>query len=365
MLALSAEVGDVCVRTDINKSFILKEAGASTLSHWQELLTPTDAVQSVNGQTGNVVLSIPTVDVTAAGDNEFTGDNTFTSQITAESGLMSEESFQDENNDYITYAEVTPGNINVEYDDNLGDSGTAVTIISDTITVSSWEPDPEDAESSIEHTVEITPLGISVDGDGVALQSDIPTIEANPSVPSGTTPTALTGLELNGDYYEISGGGSVPSNMVTTDTSQTITGEKTYSPRFLTFSNNSGNSCGIWCGSSVTGQFQISGSNLNGLYLSPRWNTPISCNCSAIEPVSPDYTNLGSSISKFNDLYLYGSLKDGTNTISIANIANKSNYTYQTTAPSAAISDGGIHIVYLSSDPATKYSGYIYMIAEN
>ena len=59
MLALTAEVGDVAVRTDLNKSFILQTDGASTLSHWQELLTPTDAVQSVNGQTGVVSLTIP------------------------------------------------------------------------------------------------------------------------------------------------------------------------------------------------------------------------------------------------------------------------------------------------------------------
>jgi hypothetical protein len=31
MLALTAEVGDVAVRTDLNKSFILKTVGASTL----------------------------------------------------------------------------------------------------------------------------------------------------------------------------------------------------------------------------------------------------------------------------------------------------------------------------------------------
>ena len=54
MLALTAEVGDVAVRSDLNKSFILKTAGASTLGNWQELLTPTDAVLSVNGQTGAV-----------------------------------------------------------------------------------------------------------------------------------------------------------------------------------------------------------------------------------------------------------------------------------------------------------------------
>ena len=57
MLALTAQVGDVAVRTDLNKSFILKTAGASTLANWQELLTPTDAVQSVDGQTGTVNLS--------------------------------------------------------------------------------------------------------------------------------------------------------------------------------------------------------------------------------------------------------------------------------------------------------------------
>ncbi len=57
MLALTAEVGDVAVRTDLNKSFILKTAGAATLANWQELLTPTDTVLSVNGMTGNVTVT--------------------------------------------------------------------------------------------------------------------------------------------------------------------------------------------------------------------------------------------------------------------------------------------------------------------
>ena len=57
MLALTAEIGDVAVRTDLNKSFILRVAGASTLANWQELLTPTDAVQSVDGMTGVVVIA--------------------------------------------------------------------------------------------------------------------------------------------------------------------------------------------------------------------------------------------------------------------------------------------------------------------
>lgn len=57
MLALTAEVGDIAVRTDLNKSYILKTAGASTLANWQELLTPTSPVQSVAGKTGVVTLT--------------------------------------------------------------------------------------------------------------------------------------------------------------------------------------------------------------------------------------------------------------------------------------------------------------------
>jgi hypothetical protein len=57
MLALTAQVGDVAVRTDVNKSFILTATPATTLGNWQELLTPTDSVLSVDGSTGAVTLS--------------------------------------------------------------------------------------------------------------------------------------------------------------------------------------------------------------------------------------------------------------------------------------------------------------------
>lgn len=56
MLALTVETGDVAVRTDLNKSFILQGTDPTELTDWQELLSPTDQVQSVNGATGTVVL---------------------------------------------------------------------------------------------------------------------------------------------------------------------------------------------------------------------------------------------------------------------------------------------------------------------
>ena len=57
MLALTAQAGDIAVRTDVSKTFILVASPASTLANWQELLTPTDSVLSVDGQTGIVDLS--------------------------------------------------------------------------------------------------------------------------------------------------------------------------------------------------------------------------------------------------------------------------------------------------------------------
>lgn len=57
MLALEAQQGDVAVRTDVNKTFILKVTPATTLANWVELETPTDAVTSVNGLTGAVTLT--------------------------------------------------------------------------------------------------------------------------------------------------------------------------------------------------------------------------------------------------------------------------------------------------------------------
>lgn len=54
MLALTAEVGDIAIRTDQNKTYILRATPASTLANWQELLTPTSPVTSVFGRTGAI-----------------------------------------------------------------------------------------------------------------------------------------------------------------------------------------------------------------------------------------------------------------------------------------------------------------------
>ena len=57
MLALTAQVGDVAVRSDLGKTYILKSSPATSIDNWQVILTPASPVTSVNSKTGNVVLA--------------------------------------------------------------------------------------------------------------------------------------------------------------------------------------------------------------------------------------------------------------------------------------------------------------------
>ena len=57
MLALTTQEGDAVVRSDENKSYIKNSGSAGTMADFTLLSTPTDAVLSVNGSTGAVVLT--------------------------------------------------------------------------------------------------------------------------------------------------------------------------------------------------------------------------------------------------------------------------------------------------------------------
>jgi hypothetical protein len=57
MLALPAGPGDFALRTDLNKTYVLRAAPATTLSNWAEFLSPGAPVRSVQGRIGDVVIS--------------------------------------------------------------------------------------------------------------------------------------------------------------------------------------------------------------------------------------------------------------------------------------------------------------------
>ena len=85
MLNLPAVVGNMAIRTDLGKTFVLMEEPASTLDNWLELVTTSD-VQSVNGQTGNVQLTKADVGLSKV-DN--TADADKPEATTSVRGLMS------------------------------------------------------------------------------------------------------------------------------------------------------------------------------------------------------------------------------------------------------------------------------------
>ena len=66
MTSLAAQQGDVAIRTDVNKTFILSKEPASNVANWIELQFPI-AVTSVNGKTG--IITLTGADINATADN--------------------------------------------------------------------------------------------------------------------------------------------------------------------------------------------------------------------------------------------------------------------------------------------------------
>jgi len=72
-LALTTQEGDIVVRSDENKSYVRNSGTAGTMADFTLLATPTDAVLSVNGNTGAITAAQIATAVEAASDS-----NTFT-----------------------------------------------------------------------------------------------------------------------------------------------------------------------------------------------------------------------------------------------------------------------------------------------
>jgi hypothetical protein len=95
-LALTAQEGDVVVRTDESKSYIHNGGTAGTMADYTELQTPADAVTSVNGYTGTV--SLTTSDV-GEGTNLYYTSGRFD---TAFSGKDTDDLAEGATNQYFT-----------------------------------------------------------------------------------------------------------------------------------------------------------------------------------------------------------------------------------------------------------------------
>jgi len=85
MLALTAQRGDVAIRTDVPKAFILASDSPTTLADWKEI-PATGAVVSVNGQSGTVALTKASIGLGAVDNTPDSEKPLSTAMVTALTG---------------------------------------------------------------------------------------------------------------------------------------------------------------------------------------------------------------------------------------------------------------------------------------
>lgn len=190
--------------------------------------------------------------------------------------------------------------------------------------------------------VDVWSLAYPAKSGTIAVTSDITDIEANPTTPTGTTPTGLTGLKIGTDYYEISGTVG-PIGPTGADGAIGPTGaDGAVGP---TGADGQNGAMGPTGADGAQGPIGPTGAD------------------GAQGPVGPTGADGAPGINTWGSIT--GTLSNQTDlNTALGNKLDATKCTYQTTAPTAAITDGGVHIVYLSAEPSDKYAGYIYMIAE-
>lgn len=154
------------------------------------------------------------------------------------------------------------------------------------------------------------------------------------SFPAKTGTLALTSDIPTNNNQLTNGAGYITSSAlsgyVDLTTAQSISGRKTFDAGINI--GYSGNVCGHIEGNNTTELIIKSATTLSKpnnaqVYLSSvaSGNKPIVTVLANIEPYNDNDTDLGRTNRKWKDLYLAGNLTDGTNSIAITNIADKSN----------------------------------------
>lgn len=91
MLALTAEQGDWCIRTDLGQTFVCTSHGEDVFEiSWTAIVSPPSPITSVNGQTGVVVLGYADVEACGASDARLSDARTPTSHAASHASAGSD-----------------------------------------------------------------------------------------------------------------------------------------------------------------------------------------------------------------------------------------------------------------------------------
>ena len=187
-LALTAQEGDVCIRTDESKSYIHNGGTAGDMTDWQELLNPTDLVQSVNGATGNVVLT--TADINEDTNLYYTDARADARIAAAAIGNLTDVDTAGSTNGQVLKFDGTnwvPG----ADSDTTYTAGTGLSLAGTTFTLDAHLDDLSDVDTISATTGQV----LKYDGTGWVAADDADT---------DTTYTAGTGITLNGTEFSLS-----------------------------------------------------------------------------------------------------------------------------------------------------------------
>ena len=169
MLALDAQRGDFAVRTDVGKTFVLKQSPATTLANWVELQTTSDVV-SVNKKTGAVTIEISDLDGLQEALNAKVEVTTYESEQEAQDTLIANkvDKVKDKGlstNDYTTDEKnklagiKTGAEVNVQSDWNITDTNSDAFIKNKpTIPTVPAKATQAEAEAGTNDTKYMTPL---------------------------------------------------------------------------------------------------------------------------------------------------------------------------------------------------------------
>lgn len=216
---------------------------------------------------------------------------------------------------------------------NVDDTYTTVNANTDVINLEAGRyGEDENQESTLDSsTIEITPEYININSAEVNINGD--ELKLVDGTNDGTNWTSLT---IGEDTYGI-GGGSAPSNMVTTNTAQTISGAKTYTTDitltnaeiflsngyYLNLGTGKAYITGDSSGNANIGVKTAGANSFRVLQFAPAPTTTGYASLLCYDKNGSSYKgNLGTQTAQWHDLYLSNNLTNGTKSITVAEIVN-------------------------------------------
>ena len=189
MLASGAQKGDIAIRSDENKAYILVAEPATAEENWVELSVPTGGVLSVNGKTGTVTLTASDVGATDKNvtTKEQDGNNVYPAGSTQKTGSATGELYYNKNVYYEPDGTFVAPTFKGDLD---GNAATATSAVSAETAATATAASKLSAKRTIAISGGVTGTATGFDGSG---NITIPVTAVSPSYLSAAVPITKGG----------------------------------------------------------------------------------------------------------------------------------------------------------------------------